>query len=232
MPTVSRYLIVHLKWNNNMNNDKRALVYIHIFADGSKYFGNAVNPNRPFNFKIKRSKDYLETLDKCGEPVVQIRRNVTVDEADNLELFLFDRYIFNGGKKLQKRPTGNDLQRSIGHANKVDREKQSLGMMGHFVTVEARINMSIARTGVSLSEAHKEAMRVPKSDEGKANIRIAQNNPKVRLKKSLSTQGKRKSSHRKVISSFDGRITNAAQSGRWNKSNPAYIGTWSDSIEE
>jgi hypothetical protein len=89
-------------------NTRIALAYIHIFADGSKYFGNATNPDRPFDFK-KRTKTWLAAYMKNGVPVVQVRRNLTIEEADSLERWGFDRYVIQGGVKLQKRPNGVDL---------------------------------------------------------------------------------------------------------------------------
>lgn len=166
-----------------MNN---ALVYIHIFVDGSKYFGNALNSKRPFDFK-SRNKKWLDAFQQNGEPTVQIRRNLTIEEADALEQELFDRYIAKDGLKLQKRPNAIDLATAY-YSNLGN--KHGVGNKGF--------------TG-----KHTEAARIKISEAGKGNTYNAR-------------------AHREVISMLDGRVTNAAQSGRWNKTNPDYIGTWVD----
>ena len=178
-----------------MNNN--ALVYIHIFADGSKYFGNGVNDQRPFT-QGSRGKKYQEALEKYEEPVVQVRRNLTIVESDTLERDLFDRYIATGGVALQKRPSGKDLQMAVMRNSRAD----PLNMCKP-KSDEAKRKMSIAQRGK------------PKSDETKRNMSIAQ-------------RGKPNRGRRKVISMLDGRVTNASASGHWNKKNPDYIGTWVD----
>ena len=127
-------------------HDKTALVYVHIFADGSKYFGNAVKPNRPFDFKDRRNKKCLALFKKYWSPVVQLRRNLTIEEADNLERRLFDRYIAKGGVKIQKRPSGVELS----HAR--------LGTLGKTHSDKTRLKMSLSRKGKSKSAATRAKM--------------------------------------------------------------------------
>lgn len=207
-----------------MNNDKRALVYQHIFADGSKYFGNAVNPNRPWDF-INRNDKWLAAFTKYGAPVVQVRYVPTIVEADNLELWLFDRYIAKGGAKLQARPSGKDL------------EKTTLINKGRNISDDHRANLSKSKKGKKQPKisAAKVGKKNPKlsvrllgkklSEKHRANISIGG--------KGISrNKGKTTRSHRKVISTLDGRITSANTAGRLDNLNPAYIGTWTDYIEE
>ena len=248
-----------------MNN---ALVYIHIFADGTKYFGNAVRASRPFDFKNRNDK-WLEAYAKFGAPVVQTKRNMTISDADALEQSLFDRYIANGGVKLQIRPRGNELsqftkghalteehKQKISKANK-DREvsdetrkKLSQAHKGRKHTDEAKRNMSEAQKGnkngvgnKGFTGKHTDEARRKISEGGKGNTNGAGNkgskrSEETRAKMSAASKGKPKSptaianstarSHRKVISMLDGRVTSAGASGRWNKKNPDYIGTWVD----
>jgi hypothetical protein len=188
--------------------DKPALVYIHIFADGSKYFGNGVNAKRPWNFKKSRGPQYQAALDAHGIPIVQIRTNLTITEADLLEQALFDRYISQGGIALQRRPYGNDLQTAIMRSAKASysdewRANVSSATKGRKLSDEARRNMSLGQTGRRFSDEHRNKLSLAKL------INPGQGN-------------------RKVISMIDGRVTTAAQAGHWNKKNPDYIGTWVD----
>ncbi len=127
-----------------MNN---ALVYIHIFADGSKYFGNAVRPSRPFDFQNRNNK-WLEAYAKNGSPVVQTKYNMAIGEADALEQWLFDRYIAKGGLKLQKRPNAIDLAKAyysnLGNKHAVG-NKGFTGKRKH--TEAARAKISKAQKG-------------------------------------------------------------------------------------
>ncbi len=196
------------------NNDKRALVYQHIFADGSKYFGNAVDENRAHSFRNNRGGQYLSHLEKYGEPTIQIKRNLTIEDADSLERYLFDKYISNGGIKLQNRPSGRDLYVAINQNKKVNPlniSKSKLGVKQPNVSKalkgKKQPNISKAMKGRKLSIAHKVAV-------------------------SKAMKGKKLRANRKVVSSLDGRVSSAAGAGILAKKNPAYIGTWSDYIEE
>jgi hypothetical protein len=202
-----------------MNN---ALVYIHIFADGTKYFGNAVNPKRPFDFTTAtRNKQWLAAFEKSGNPVVQIRRNLSVVEADNLEKWLFERYIANGGMKIQKRPNGKDLATlhytNLGNKNGVGNK----GFTGKH-TDAARRKISEGGKGNTNGAGNKGTKR---SDETKAKMSAAS---KGKPKSPTAIANSTARSHRKVISMLDGRVTSAGASGRWNRKNPDYIGTWVD----
>ncbi len=86
-----------------------ALVYTHTFSDGSIYFGNAVNPDRPYT-QGSRGGKYQAHYEKYGEPVIAIiASGISVEEADEMEVQLFDEYR---GLKLQRRPQG-DLAKQI-----------------------------------------------------------------------------------------------------------------------
>ena len=201
-----------------MNNN--ALVYIHIFADGSKYFGNAVNPKRPWDFN-KRNDKWLNAFATNGAPVVQIKRNMTVCEADALEQWLFDRHVANGGVKMQQRPSGNDLanasfsgSRNKGNQPSVDtKQKISIAQKGKNLSDDHKKKLSEAKKGRQLSEETKQKMSEAKKGKPKSEAHIKAVSAKV---------------NRKVISMLDGRITIATQVSRWNKKNPEYAGTWVD----
>jgi hypothetical protein len=208
-----------MKNTNNVveENTRNAFVYIHIFADGSKYFGNGVKPDRPFK-QGGRGPKYMEALIKNGAPVIQIRRNLTVDEADDLERTLFDKYVTNN-QPLQRRPTGNDLKTAIRRGNSTD-----------------PIKLSKAKLGKPLSKNHAES--IGKANKGKRRSKVFCENISIRMQGNTAFSGKRHSTdaiqritascHRKVISMIDGRITTHIKTGHWNKKNPDYIGTWVD----
>lgn len=193
-----------------MDNNIKALAYQHIFADGSKYFGNALHDSRPFDFK-NRNDRWLATYAKYGAPVVQIRRNLTTIKADEIERWLFDRYVASGGRCLQARPSGKHLSTVVRNRGRkhleATKEKISQRHKGRKHSAQSKENMSKGRDGLTLSDSHK------------TNIRF-------------SMLGVMPTANKRIISSLDGRITTHAQSGHWNKKNPAYIGTWSDYIEE
>ena len=180
--------------------DKPALAYIHIFADGSKYFGNAVSPNRPWDF-TKRNNKWLEAYSRFGAPIVQVRRNLTIEEADRLELWGFDRYVSQGGVKLQSRPSGSGLSTILLMRSKADTTKPH--------SIDTILKRAKSNTGKRRSETSLVNMRV--AQKGNRNF----GDSYLR-------------SNRKVISMLDGRVTTAAQSGHYNKKNPNYIGTWVD----
>ncbi len=240
-----------------MNN---ALVYIHIFADGSKYFGNAVNPKRPFSLTKGKGRGplYGEALQKYGKPVVQIRRNLSIHEADLLEQSLFDRYVLNGGKALQRRPFGNDLQTAITRSAKVNPANISLGLLTteaqqklhkpkskeHAENISRGLignNNGRGRKGHKMTEAQKEKLRKPKSKETREKISKAlkgNSNGKGSKRGSTWNKGKkmpieivetnRAAQSKLFMSMLDGRITTRSVIGRLNKKNPNYIGTWVD----
>jgi hypothetical protein len=229
-------------------NTRNAFVYIHIFADGSKYFGNGVKVSRPFVFSNSgRGKKYQEALKKYGEPVVQIRRALTIVKADTLERELFDRYIATGGVALQKRPSGEDLQTAVARNSLADPQKMSkprseeakVRMASAQNRPEVKAKKSVANAGKPKSQEAKRKMSIAKlgntnalgtqhTEVTKRKMSIAQSRPEVKAKKSIAQKGKLHRGHRKVISMLDGRVSTAAQSSRWNKKNPDYIGTWVD----
>jgi hypothetical protein len=190
-----------------------ALVYTHTFSDGSVYFGNAVNPNRPFT-KGGRGSKYLTHLEKHGEPVVKIViSNISIDEADLLEQALFDRYVKNEGIKLQSRPSGTDLRNQVNRNSKIDHSQ----FIGSKRSIETCINISESQMGKSLSSDHKRAI----SEGLLGNIRSETSARNVNTAVNL----------KRVYSTYDGRVTSLSASGHWNKKNPNYIGTWVEVTE-
>jgi hypothetical protein len=197
-----------------MNN---ALVYIHIFADGSKYFGNAVNPARPFT-QGNRGKKYQKAVETNGNPVVQVRRNLTVEEADTLERWLFDRYIANGGVSIQTRPKG-DLARFTAKKSSETRLKMS------------KAQKNKPKGGAIKGSKRSEETKIKISKGGKGNKNGAGNKGKrhtEETRKKLSGPRVNDGNGKKIISTLDGQIT-TRQSKHWHeKKNPDYIGTWVD----
>ncbi len=236
-----------------------ALVYTHTFSNGATYFGNATNSKRPYSFV--RGKRYNSLVLLYGNPDVRIiASGLSIAEADSMEQSLFDEYVRQGGVKLQNRPSGGDLQRQIDRCSKADptvwtglkrskesREKMSVARIGmtngmtgksHSDVTKAKISkankgkkrtfeqrqyMSMMRKGVPLGK---------QSDEHRLANQAAQCRPEVRQKRSASLKGRQTKAHRRVQSSLDGRLTIAACIGKLNKSNPNYVGTWVDVIEE
>jgi hypothetical protein len=200
-----------------------ALVYTHTFSDGSIYFGNAVNPNRPFS-KSKRGVKYRDHVALFGEPLIEIiAKNLTVENADLLEQSLFDAYAKNG-TILQKRPSGKDLQTQINRSARVDYstlgEKISFGQS----TPIAKANMS------SGAKNRKKRGGYVLSEEARKNIsdaKLGKPNYKARKPRAVEVRKRLSIAFRvKVRSTLDGRVTNRSMAGKLNKSNPAYVGTW------
>lgn len=174
------------------------VVYSHTFSNGTRYFGNGVSEKRAFN-KGGRGKKYLEQFALDPNPVIQIlATGLTPSEADVLEQKLFDEYVSSSGVKLQQRPSGKDLQKSIESSNS-DAHKLAMN------SPETREKIRIANTGKTHSSEHREKIRI-------ANLG--------------NTNGTR--ANCKVISMLDGRVTSHCRSSHWNKKNPDYFGTWVD----
>jgi hypothetical protein len=183
--------------------DKRALVYAHTFNNGVKYFGNAVDPTRPYNFSKGRGKKYLAQYELDPNPTIDIiASKLTVEEADALERKLFDEYELAGGVRCQQRPSGKDLQDQIHRSSCVDYQ------------------CPVRRKKLS------ETGRLVHPDFS------GENNPFYAKSHTDETKEKISKANYKVISSLDGRISSRYQYTYWNKKNPAYIGTWSKLIPQ
>lgn len=211
--------------------DKRALVYIHIFNNGVKYFGNAVDPARPYAFGGGRGKQYLEQYELDSNPTIEIiASGLTVEEADTLERRLFDEYIADGGLKIQNRPSGGDLARNVSRSAKVDPENLSKALLGNTIRRGAR-QSEVSRNKMSKAKSGKKNPNYGKSLSKSAKIELSKSHTGVPKSKE-HREAVSAASNYKVISSLDGRITTHAVSSKWNKKNPAYIGTWSKLIPQ
>jgi hypothetical protein len=130
------------------------VVYSQTFKNGTKYFGNGISAKRAYA-KRGRGKRHLEQFENDPNPKVEILASgLTPAEADALEQKLFDMYITNGGIRLQKRPSGLDLQTSIARStsdahrdvmnSKEYREKMRIIQTGRKYSAEVRKNMRMA----------------------------------------------------------------------------------------
>jgi hypothetical protein len=118
------------------------------------------------------------------------------------------------------------------HQNKVFN-----ALLGRLLSEETRAKISIALQGRQFSDEHldnlSKARKLWKHTEiAKKTMSKAHTGKtlpdETKKKMSEAQKGKTKASNRKVVSSLDGRVTSAACAGRWDKKNPAYIGTWVD----
>jgi hypothetical protein len=205
------------------------IVYSHTFSNGTKYFGNGVSEKRAFaQGKGKRGEKYLYQFELDSNPQIEIiASGLTPSEADALEQKLFDDYVANGGKALQKRPSGTDLQNCIARANS-DEYKIAIS------SPETKEKMRIAKAGENnpmLGKTHspetKEKMRIAKTGENHPMFGKT-HSPETKEKMRIAILGKTSSVYRKVISMLDGRVTSHNMTTHWNKKNQDYVGTWVD----
>jgi len=225
-----------------------ACVYKHVFADNVIYFGNGQSSARAYDQRPRNNK-WQQALEEFSKYAVEIvANNITAEEADALERSLFLDYVTNGGVKLQNTPSGKDLviqtkrsKRSSGmtgyqhsDATKQRLRDKALGHsrnLGRKATPECCENISKAKTG----RPNWKLRGVLKSSSHRRNISEAKKGKPghtpsdvTRAKVSLSQKGKQNAAHRLVVSTLDGRVTNASGAGKITKRRPEYAGTWID----
>lgn len=208
-----------------------ACVYKHVFADNVTYFGNGQSTARAYDNR-SRNKKWQQALEKFGKYDIEvIADNMSEEEADALERSLFLDYVANGGVKLQHTPSGKDL--SI----QTKRSKRSNGMTGHQHSEAAKQRMRASAIGHTRNLGRKATLEccenISKAKTGRPNwkIRGVPKSQQARENQSKAAKGPTHSSQLKMISSLDGRISNACGAGKISKNNPDYVGTWSVYVE-
>lgn len=188
------------------------VVYSHTFSNNTKYFGNGVSEKRAYK-QSSRGKRYLNQFDLDPNPKIDIlATGLTPAEADFLERTLFDEYVDVGGLRIQNRPSGQDLQKSVTGANSEAFKIYSSTPR----SVEAIEKLRLSHFGNTSGAGNKGKKHSPEHIEKR----------RVALLGNTHTLGKR--IHRAVISMLDGRVTSSNNTTKWNKNNPSYIGTWVD----
>jgi hypothetical protein len=207
---------------------RNAIVYSHAFNNGAKYFGNGVKQSRPYEFGSGRGKKYQEQFELDPNPTVTITASdLTVEEADELEQQLFDEYIANGGLKIQRRPSGKDLSRSITSSAKVDPANISKALTGENNPMWDKKHTEVAKIKISKSMIGNTNSSCSRSQAFKEKISKAKTGvPKSKEHKEALRKPKAKNPNYKVISMLDGRVTGHNYENYWNRQNPDYIGTW------